>query len=119
MSIDGFNLAAIEDVPLTAVHVPRDELGTEAVHMLQQRLVRPDATVGALLLYGKLVIRESVRRIRPGKSQLRLKEMDCMTETTASDSSGQGKINVMFITRLCTMSFPLFIAIILLITRQE
>lgn len=27
MSIDGFNLAAIEDVPLTAVHVPRDELG--------------------------------------------------------------------------------------------
>ncbi len=38
-----------------------------------------------------------------------------MTETTASDSSGQGKINVMFITRLCTMSFPLFIAIILLI----
>ncbi|SRA07984.1 Uncharacterised protein [Escherichia coli] len=42
-----------------------------------------------------------------------------MTETTASDSSGQGKISVMFITRLCTMSFPLFIAIILLITRQE
>jgi DNA-binding LacI/PurR family transcriptional regulator len=27
MSIDGFNLAAIQDVPLTAVHVPRDELG--------------------------------------------------------------------------------------------
>ncbi len=25
MSIDGFNLAAIQDVPLTAVHVPRDE----------------------------------------------------------------------------------------------
>ena len=32
MSIDGFNPAAIQDVPLTAVHVPRDELGTEAVH---------------------------------------------------------------------------------------
>jgi DNA-binding LacI/PurR family transcriptional regulator len=46
MSIDGFNLAAIQDVPLTAVHVPRDELGTEAVHMLQQRLMRPDAPVG-------------------------------------------------------------------------
>lgn len=73
MSIDGFNLAAIEDVPLTAVHVPRDELGTEAVHMLQQRLVRPDATVGALLLYGKLVIRESVRRIRPGKEPTPIK----------------------------------------------
>jgi DNA-binding LacI/PurR family transcriptional regulator len=48
MSIDGFNLAAIQDVPLTAVHVPRDELGTEAVHMLQQRLMRPDAPVGTL-----------------------------------------------------------------------
>ncbi len=67
MSIDGFNLAAIEDVPLTAVHVPRDELGTEAVHMLQQRLVRPDATVGALLLYGKLVIRESVSPYTAGE----------------------------------------------------
>lgn len=73
MSIDGFNLAAIEDVPLTAVHVPRDELGTEAVHMLQQRLVRPDATVGALLLYGKLVIREFSRRIRPGKEPTPIK----------------------------------------------
>ncbi|EPD7926920.1 cytochrome-c peroxidase, partial [Escherichia coli] len=49
------------------------ELGTEAVHMLQQRLVRPDATVGALLLYGKLVIRESVRRIRPGKEPTPIK----------------------------------------------
>lgn len=28
MSIDGFNLAAIQEVPLTAVHVPRDELGS-------------------------------------------------------------------------------------------
>ena len=46
MSIDGFNLAAIQDVPLTAVHVPRDELGTEAVHLLQQRLIRPDAPRG-------------------------------------------------------------------------
>ena len=43
MSIDGFNLAAIQDVPLTAVHVPRDELGVEAVHLLQQRLIRPDS----------------------------------------------------------------------------
>jgi DNA-binding LacI/PurR family transcriptional regulator len=33
MSIDAFNLAAIQDVPLTAVHVPRDELGTEAVYV--------------------------------------------------------------------------------------
>ena len=67
MSIDGFNLAAIQDVPLTAVHVPRDELGTEAVHMLQQRLMRPDAPVGTLLLNGTLAVRGSVRRIRQGK----------------------------------------------------
>ena len=67
LSIDGFNLAAIEDVPLTAVHVPRDELGNEAVQMLQQRLIRPDAPVGSLLLHGRLAVRESVRRVRPGK----------------------------------------------------
>ena len=66
MSIDAFNLAAIQDVPLTAVHVPRDELGVEAVQLLQQRLIRPQAPVGSLLLNGTLVVRESVRRIRPG-----------------------------------------------------
>lgn len=68
MSIDGFNLAAIHDVPLTSVHVPRDQLGEEAVHILQQRLIRPQAPVGNLLLNGTLVIRESVRRIRPTKN---------------------------------------------------
>ena len=67
MSIDGFNLAAIQEVPLTAVHVPRDELGSEAVHLLQQRLLRPEAPHGSLLLHGTLVVRDSVRRIRPGK----------------------------------------------------
>ena len=67
MSIDGFNLAAIEDVPLTAVHVPRDELGNEAVQMLQQRLIRPDAPVGSLLLHGRLAVRESVRQVRQEK----------------------------------------------------
>ena len=66
MSIDGFNLAAIQDVPLTAVHVPRDELGVEAVHLLQQRLIRPDAPHGSLLLHGTLAVRDSVRRIRAG-----------------------------------------------------
>lgn len=69
MSIDAFNLAAIQDVPLTAVHVPRDELGVEAVHLLQQRLIRPQATVGSLLLNGQLAVRESVRRIRPGRQR--------------------------------------------------
>ena len=69
MSIDGFNLASIQDVPLTAVHVPRDELGSEAVYLLQQRLLRPDAPTGTLLLNGSLIVRESVRRLRPGKQR--------------------------------------------------
>lgn len=68
MSIDAFNLAEIQDVPLTAMHVPRDELGEEAVLMLQQRLIRPQALCGTLLLHGTLVARESVRRIRSGKN---------------------------------------------------
>jgi DNA-binding LacI/PurR family transcriptional regulator len=68
MSMDGFNLAAIHDIPLTSVHVPRDELGAEAVRMLQQRLLRPDAPVGSLLLNGTLIIRDSVRRIRGRKN---------------------------------------------------
>ncbi len=69
MSIDAFNLAAIEDVPLTAVHVPRDALGEEAVLMLQQRLIRPQAATGTLLLNGTLDVRESVRRVRPGRGR--------------------------------------------------
>ena len=69
MSIDAFNLAAIQDVPLTAVHVPRDALGEEAVLMLQQRLIRPQAATGTLLLNGTLDVRESVRRVRPGRGR--------------------------------------------------
>ncbi|WP_413723014.1 LacI family DNA-binding transcriptional regulator [Sodalis sp. RH23] len=68
MSMDGFNLAAIHDIPLTSVHVPRDELGVEAVRTLQQRLLCPDAPVGNLLLNGTLMIRDSVRRIRDNKN---------------------------------------------------
>lgn len=64
MSIDGFNLSAIQEVPLSSVHVPRDELGEEAVHLLRQRIMRPQAACGTLLLHGTLVGRESVRRIR-------------------------------------------------------
>ena len=79
MSIDGFNLAAIQDVPLTAVHVPRDELGTEAVHMLQQRLMRPEAPSGTLLLNGTLTVRESVRRIRQGNDAPPLSGKGCTT----------------------------------------
>lgn len=63
MSMDGFNLAAIHDVPLTAVHVPRDELGAEAIQLLQRRLLRPDAPFSNILLQGKLVVRSSVKQI--------------------------------------------------------
>lgn len=62
MSMDGFNLAEIHDVPLTAVHVPRDELGEEALRLLQLRVTRPEVPFRTLLLSGKLVVRSSVKR---------------------------------------------------------
>ncbi len=63
MSMDGFNLAEIHDVPLTSVHVPRDELGQEALRLLQQRMSRPDGPSSNLLLGGRLVVRDSVKRL--------------------------------------------------------
>ncbi|GBU11962.1 LacI family transcriptional regulator [Enterobacterales bacterium] len=62
ISTDGFNLAEIHDIPLTAVLVPRDELGTEAIALLQRRMLRPDAPFTTQLLQGKLVVRHSVRK---------------------------------------------------------
>ena len=67
MSTDSSNLAEIHDVPLTSVHVPRDELGFEAIQLLQRRLLRPTAPPGNLLLQGKLAVRESVRRFNAHK----------------------------------------------------
>jgi DNA-binding LacI/PurR family transcriptional regulator len=63
MSTDGFNLAEIHDVALTAVHVPRDELGVEAISLLQRRLFRSEAPCSSVLLQGKLVTRNSVRKV--------------------------------------------------------
>jgi DNA-binding LacI/PurR family transcriptional regulator len=63
MSTDGFNLAEIHDVALTAVHVPRDELGLEAIQLLQRRILRPDAPFCKILLHGKLVVRDSVKKV--------------------------------------------------------
>lgn len=68
MSMDGFNLAAIHDIPLTSVLVPREALGEEAVRLLQRQLMQPDAPIGNLLLNGQLVTRDSVRRLRPSKT---------------------------------------------------
>jgi DNA-binding LacI/PurR family transcriptional regulator len=69
MSMDGFNLAETHDIPLTAVHVPRDELGAEALRLLQQRFASPDAPHGHLLLGGRLFVGNSVKRLgsRKGK----------------------------------------------------
>ncbi len=63
MSMDGFNLAEIHDTLLTAVHVPRDELGEEALRLLQLRMTRPDAPFRTLLLSGKIAVRDSVKRV--------------------------------------------------------
>lgn len=68
MSTDGFNLAEIHDVPLTSVQVPRDELGYEAIQLLQRRMLRADAPPCNLLLHGRLTVRASVRRISPHKT---------------------------------------------------
>ncbi|MDP5238847.1 LacI family DNA-binding transcriptional regulator [Uliginosibacterium sp. 31-16] len=67
MSIDGFNLAVVHDVPLTAVHVPRDELGAEAVRILQRRIMCPTAPFCSVLLNGLLAVRGSVRPARSRK----------------------------------------------------
>ncbi|MGC1043837.1 LacI family DNA-binding transcriptional regulator [Pantoea agglomerans] len=68
MSMDGFNLAAIHDIPLTSMQVPRDELGAAAVRMLQEMRLNSGTPTGSLLLNGRLVVRESVRRIRDNLS---------------------------------------------------
>ncbi|MGQ8817827.1 LacI family DNA-binding transcriptional regulator [Serratia sp. NA_13] len=68
MSTDGFNLAEIHDVPLTSVHVPRDELGYEAIQLLQRRMLRADAPPCNLLLHGNLAVRASVKRVSPHKT---------------------------------------------------
>ena len=69
MSMDGFNLAETHDIPLTAVHVPRDELGAEALRLLQQRITSPDAPFCHMLLSGKLVVGNSVKRLGNRKAK--------------------------------------------------
>ena len=69
MSMDGFNLAETHDILLTAVHVPRDELGAEALRLLQQRLASPGAPYCHLLLGGRLFVGNSVKR--PGRRKAR------------------------------------------------
>ncbi len=68
MSMDGFNLAETHDIPLTAVHVPRDELGAEALRLLQRRHASPGAPFCHLLLSGRLFVGNSVKRIGSRKA---------------------------------------------------
>lgn len=67
LSIDGFNLAMVGELSLTSVHVPREELGVEALALLQRRITRPLAPVCNLMVGGKLAVGTSVRRL--GRSQ--------------------------------------------------
>lgn len=76
MSMDGFNLAEIHDLPLTSVLVPRDELGPEALRLLQQRMARPDAPSSSLLLGGHLVVRSSVKRLGSRKVKAAVSSRD-------------------------------------------
>lgn len=93
MSIDGFNLASIQDVPLTAVHVPRDELGTEAVYMLQQRLVRPEAPVSSLLLNGTLAVRSRSGGYVRGNDAPPLNRKVCMIVNSSPARACRGYSN--------------------------
>lgn len=71
MSIDGFNLLALHDVPLTSLHVPRDELGEEAVRLLQQRLAVPSRPTCNVLMHGTMALNASVKRIRASRTPAR------------------------------------------------
>lgn len=63
LSMDGFNPGEFHDVPLAAVHVPRDELGEEALRLLQLRISKPAQPLRDVLLSGRLALRESLKRI--------------------------------------------------------
>ncbi|SLM63674.1 MULTISPECIES: LacI family DNA-binding transcriptional regulator [Dickeya] len=81
MSMDGENLAAIHDIPLTSVLVPREELGREAVRLLQSQLMQPGRSAGHMLLNGTLVIRDSVKRIRPSPRHATVQDTDLYDTT--------------------------------------
>lgn len=69
MSIDGFNLATVGEIELTSVHVAREELGAEALALLQSRLTRPDRTARTHLIGGRLATGASVRRMGKHRGQ--------------------------------------------------
>ncbi|AYH50322.1 LacI family transcriptional regulator [Dickeya fangzhongdai] len=76
MSMDGANLAAVHDIPLTSVLIPREELGREAVRLLQLQLMQPGRGTGNILLNGTLAVRDSVKRIRPSQRHSPVQDTD-------------------------------------------
>ncbi len=71
ISLDGFNLLALHDIPLTSLHVPRDELGEEAIRLLQQRLASPLRPASNILLHGTMALNASVKRLRASRTPTR------------------------------------------------
>lgn len=85
MSMDGANLAAIHDIPLTSVLVPCEELGREAVRLLQSQRIQPGRHCGHLLLNGTLITRDSVKRIRPSLRHAPVQDTDLYDSQTNAD----------------------------------
>ncbi|MCO7261339.1 LacI family DNA-binding transcriptional regulator [Dickeya zeae] len=76
LSMDGANLAAVHDIPLTSILIPCEELGREAVRLLQLQLMQPGRGHGNLLLNGTLAVRSSVKRIRPSQRHSPVQDTD-------------------------------------------
>ncbi|WP_435955904.1 LacI family DNA-binding transcriptional regulator [Dryocola sp. BD626] len=64
MSMDGANLLHRGDTKLTAVYVPREELGRESVRQLQLRAMQPDAPVYNIQLGSRMILGNSVQQHR-------------------------------------------------------
>jgi LacI family transcriptional regulator len=67
VSLVGFNdmpMLARLDPPLTTVHLPQEEIGTEAARLLLDRIARPDGPAKRLLLPCHLTVRGSTARPR-------------------------------------------------------
>jgi DNA-binding LacI/PurR family transcriptional regulator len=62
MGIDGYRLAPIEECTLSTCHVPCEELGQEAITLLQRRVTHPHAPICNLFLCGGLSLGSSVKR---------------------------------------------------------
>jgi LacI family transcriptional regulator len=72
ISVVGFNDMYFADAlspPLTTVHVPYQSMGTEAAHLLIERLENPDSIAKSVLLPLHLVVRDSTGAVRSKASR--------------------------------------------------